>query len=78
MSAAYDNKKTPEAYALALMDNFFSDEEMRNHLFIKKKRSRSNKDILDQVKVKKVFSEYTFQQLDWQNKYINMMVLLDW
>lgn len=58
MSAAFYSKKTPESYALALMDSMFSDEDMRNHLFIKKRNSRSTKDALDQDKVKKVFSKF--------------------
>ena len=53
-------KKTPEAFALGLMDTFFTDEEMRTHLFVKKKKSRSTKEELDRDRVKKLFGKVFF------------------
>ena len=48
-------KKTPESYALSLMDSLFTDEEMKNHLLVKKKRSRSTREPLDPEQVKQLF-----------------------
>lgn len=50
-------KKTPESFALSLMDTLFTDEEMKTHLFIKKKKSRSNKEELDRERVRKLFGK---------------------
>ncbi|XP_019862598.1 PREDICTED: uncharacterized protein LOC100640600 isoform X1 [Amphimedon queenslandica] len=52
-------KKTPESFALSLMDTLFTDEEMKTHLFIKKKKSRSNKEELDRERVRKLFAHVT-------------------
>ncbi len=63
MSLSLISKKNPESYALNLMDTLFTDEEMKGHLLVKK-RSRSNRDALDPVRVKKRFGEYSHQDLN--------------
>ena len=45
---------TPAKYALNLMDAFFTDEEMKGHLFIKSQRSKSTRELLPLDKVKKI------------------------
>ena len=49
----------PVKYALNLMDAFFTDEEMKDHLFIKSQRSRSVRELLPQDKVKKILCEWS-------------------
>ncbi len=60
MSLSLISKKDPVVYALNLMDTLFTDAEMQGHLLIKKKRSRSNRECLDHVRVKKLFGKYTW------------------
>lgn len=40
------------------MDTLLTDEEMKTHLFIKKKKSRSNKEELDRERVRKLFGKF--------------------
>ena len=48
---------TPEKYALNLMDTLFTDEEMKEHLFIKSERSKSIRKRLCQDRVKQLLGK---------------------
>ena len=49
-------KEGTETYALHIMDNIFTQEEMKNHLLHTRKSSKSDRKLLlDQEKVKKPF-----------------------